>query len=324
MRDLTNKFISVFSFDSKSITPEVLAKIIQFGIGFNPTYLYTGSNKIRSGKCNINRRIDDIKKSDDISHFELKTEQYETCPWFIKSASPTYDFIRMIFEEDQFPSLDFFDFLSTIQGFNFGFIEEYEFNFWQNEKDIDTYITMGKMHDNLPKISNGFPPPLEKEVVDITINPAREIKYPGMILSLSPKMWLGNQALQLFNDEILNGQKYFISSRKIDEKVLFLQLTEDYKPTSSELKKIRDLAKKIDLDYLETSGEDMIRKSPVDAIYEINFPIIDGEKCREQVVWLGPDDKPTNESKATRKLVNIFDSNGKRKEYFSVNVTRNA
>ena len=312
MQELDNKVIVVFSFSEKSLTPKVIAEIIEKGIGFEAKYVNTDIKKVRSGNCNILKRLDELREAEDCFSFELLQKKDEDCPSLFIHKRTTYDLFRMSFHYDKLPDDSFFDSLSNINGFNFGYIEDYEFNYWQNAENLSCYELRNLSHDHLPKKSNGLPFPVETTIIDITSNPCRNIKYPGMEFSISPLMWVNKSYIEIACPGLLQNENLFLCERIISDNVSCFRLLESLKPNGTELNKVSELANQIDLNSMGSKGKELIRKAPVDAVYEFNHLNIDGEKCREQLVWLDTDDKPINKSKAFRKLVNVFNSQGKR------------
>lgn len=71
------------------------------------------------------------------------------------------------------------------------FIVNEEYYRWQNAKDPIEFEAAGRSHTNLPKVSNGLPPPLEKLIVDTSTNPGRFRMCHGFIEIAASPMWLG-------------------------------------------------------------------------------------------------------------------------------------
>ena len=76
-----------------------------------------------------------------------------------------------------------------------------EYEFWQNAEDLLSYRTRGRPFDNLPLKSNGLPPPLERTVVDISMNPGRRVLRRGGVESIGSEMWLGTDFWQFAGSE---------------------------------------------------------------------------------------------------------------------------
>ncbi|MDN2672280.1 hypothetical protein OX459_12830 [Janthinobacterium sp. SUN026] len=67
-----------------------------------------------------------------------------------------------------------------------------EFNFWQNQTDVDLFVKKGVSQSDLKIISNGLPPPLDISIVDISSNPGRRILRDGYVEAIGRKMWLSD------------------------------------------------------------------------------------------------------------------------------------
>ncbi|GAA6143818.1 hypothetical protein [Hydrogenophaga sp. 5NK40-0174] len=69
-------------------------------------------------------------------------------------------------------------------------VADVEYEYWQNAKDPLQYEAAGRPHDELPKRSNGLPPPLEQVEIDISRNPGRCVLRSGYVESIGTPMWL--------------------------------------------------------------------------------------------------------------------------------------
>ena len=317
MKDITNQVIAVFSYSQGSLTPSVIADLLEKGVGFDVKYVYTDVKEIRSGNNNIVNRLDVLRAVDEIDHFKGKIEKDSDYPSLFVQKRISYDFLRLRYHVTQQPDIEFFNSLALIPGFNFGFIQDYEFQVWQNAADLYIYDMFGKSHKNLPKTSNGLPYPLEREVVDISGNPCRTVRCVGMEFSLSPLMWMNEAFIRDSLPELLQDKSIFLREFNLDENLICLRLMEKLVATEGELKNASNIAKKLNFDLLESKFERMRRQIPSDPMSEYNKIEVDGKAGREQVLWLDSEGNVTHKSKAIRKLVNTFDSMGKRlKAYF--------
>ncbi|WP_150578457.1 hypothetical protein [Pandoraea aquatica] len=75
-------------------------------------------------------------------------------------------------------------------GFVQGWVSDVEYTRWQNATDPFEYQLAGRDCSQLPKKSNGLPPPLSKEIVDISVNPGRWVLRDGYVEAVAPRMWL--------------------------------------------------------------------------------------------------------------------------------------
>ena len=312
MKSMKNQVLVVFSYHAGSITPNVLADLIENGIGFDGKYLRSTFDKIKNGRCNIKNILQSIRESEDFRSFELSENKQDEYPSLFIHKRSTYDHLKMRFHADQLPNHDFFDRLATIAGFNFGYIEDYEFNYWQNADRICFYEMWDVPHHNLPKKSNGLPYPLEEKIVDISINSGRDIEYPGMLFAIAPIMWANRRYLNNIFPAFLSNHSFFVEVKEVTEDLYCLKLCNDLKPNTADIDKIERIARNIGLSAIEVEGKELIRLAPIDPMFEINYININGENCREFIVWVDDQNKQTKKSKAKGKLVNIFNSKGTR------------
>jgi len=75
-------------------------------------------------------------------------------------------------------------------GFVQGWVSDVEYNRWQNATDPFEFQLAGRDCSHLPKKSNSLPPPLSKEIVDISANPGRWVLRDGYVEAVAPRMWL--------------------------------------------------------------------------------------------------------------------------------------
>jgi len=91
-----------------------------------------------------------------------------------------------------------------------------EYDRWQNAKDLLTYESAGISHAHLPKISNGLPFPLDRDVVDISSNPGRWALKHGYIEAVGSTMWLSGELVKKLDVNLLelesDGSFYVVST----------------------------------------------------------------------------------------------------------------
>ncbi|MCF2858754.1 hypothetical protein L1286_14810 [Pseudoalteromonas sp. SMS1] len=69
----------------------------------------------------------------------------------------------------------------------------------QNSDSLCTYDIYNWSHEHLPKISNGYPPPLEESIVDTRVNPGHWRFKSGYIEAVSAEMWLSKHFFEAVN-----------------------------------------------------------------------------------------------------------------------------
>jgi len=65
-----------------------------------------------------------------------------------------------------------------------------DYDYWQNAEDPLQYRAAGRSWNHLPTRSNGLPPPLNQEVIDISDNPGRRFVKLGFFEIVAYRMWL--------------------------------------------------------------------------------------------------------------------------------------
>ncbi len=93
-------------------------------------------------------------------------------------------------------------------GFIQGWIFDVEYDYWQNARDPIQYEVAGRSHFDLPKKSNGLPPPLEQLEIDTSKNVCRWELKDGYIEVIGSTMWLGD----IFWDRVGRFRKSMVSS----------------------------------------------------------------------------------------------------------------
>ncbi|MGO4569695.1 hypothetical protein AB4Z52_32820 [Rhizobium sp. 2YAF20] len=68
-------------------------------------------------------------------------------------------------------------------------VADVEYDKWQNAEDPLIYKVANRNYSTLPMRSNGFPPPVERMIVDISQNPGRWKFHSGYIEALGSVMW---------------------------------------------------------------------------------------------------------------------------------------
>lgn len=76
-------------------------------------------------------------------------------------------------------------------------VYDHEYDLWQNMENLSYYDAEKRDHSHLPKISNGLPPPLNKEIVDVSRNPGRWVLREGFIESVGSTMWVNTEYLEV-------------------------------------------------------------------------------------------------------------------------------
>ena len=71
-------------------------------------------------------------------------------------------------------------------------VEDSEYNHWQNASDPNEYKVVGRDMSGLKMKSNDLPPPLQQEIVDTSQNPGRWEFRQGYIEAIGSPMWIGD------------------------------------------------------------------------------------------------------------------------------------
>lgn len=89
-----------------------------------------------------------------------------------------------------------------------------EYDRWQNIKDLLVYESAGVPHSHLPKISNGLPFPLGRDVVDVSSNSGRWVLKQGYIEAVGSTVWVSNELVRKLNMNLpqLEANGFFLAS----------------------------------------------------------------------------------------------------------------
>lgn len=86
---------------------------------------------------------------------------------------------------------DWVEEFATGPDFVMAWLTNADYDYWQNAYDPLQYTARGKPYLHLPMKSNGLPPPVQKEIIDISRNPGRFSLRTGYIEAVGSLMWLG-------------------------------------------------------------------------------------------------------------------------------------
>ncbi len=79
---------------------------------------------------------------------------------------------------------------------------ENEYDYWQNVKSLQIYKRYNKEYVHLKLISNGFPPPMDDKVVDISKNNGRRILHDSYVENIGEMIWLSKELTQQLNSDL--------------------------------------------------------------------------------------------------------------------------
>ncbi|WP_339115666.1 hypothetical protein [Thioclava sp. GXIMD2076] len=90
-----------------------------------------------------------------------------------------------------------------------------DYDRWQNAKDPLIYIHAGRSLEGLPLISNGMPPPLLQDIVDISDHPGRyHYDQRGFPETVAGRMWIGPELWKRLGEDrtedVLALQDYLV------------------------------------------------------------------------------------------------------------------
>lgn len=102
-------------------------------------------------------------------------------------------------------------FLQT-QPFVQAWVSNRNYERWQNANDLLEYEAVGCDHSQLPKKSNGLPPPLEQIEVDTSNNPGRFELREGYIEAVGSTMWISKDLLSDLGADVLSLREKNICS----------------------------------------------------------------------------------------------------------------
>ncbi|MGC4050224.1 MAG: hypothetical protein QM757_12640 [Paludibaculum sp.] len=82
-------------------------------------------------------------------------------------------------------------------GFVMSWIAATDYDYWQNAQESILFEAAGLDCSMLPRVSNGLPPPLEMEVIDISSNPGRRTMRVGYVEAVGSLMYVSNDFARL-------------------------------------------------------------------------------------------------------------------------------
>lgn len=87
-------------------------------------------------------------------------------------------------------------------GFVQAWVSDCDYDYWQNAQDPLLYETAGLDYSNLPLKTNGLPPPLTRQIIDISKNPGRWSLRQGYVEAIGTPMWLGPAFFRYVGEEV--------------------------------------------------------------------------------------------------------------------------
>jgi hypothetical protein len=116
---------------------------------------------------------------------------------------------------------------ASMEGFCQAWVFDIDYTYWQNAADLLQYKTAGRDFSKLPIISNGLPPPLLQNIVDISRNPGRRLIRKGHFEAVGSTMWLSDIFFSLTkgeqNRDAIRGADW-IDFKVLDNGVIKLQV----------------------------------------------------------------------------------------------------
>lgn len=88
-----------------------------------------------------------------------------------------------------------------LPGFKAGYWSDAEDVQWQSEESIQVYERAGRPHSHLPRTEGVLP--MDREIIDISINPGRRTPLDGIWLFAAAEMWFGAGAFRYLDRDRL-------------------------------------------------------------------------------------------------------------------------
>lgn len=104
-------------------------------------------------------------------------------------------------------------------GFVMSWIASREYDYWQNATDPLQYEAEGRDWSALPRISNGLPPPLQQEIIDISRNQGRRILRNGYVEAVGSAMYLAPRFWELTGGDPSKARQLAIESEQQPSRV---------------------------------------------------------------------------------------------------------
>ena len=128
----------------------------------------------------------------DCEHFGVFDERFEID--FAPTASPGIDQLFVTADSDEFVDHDIWiESLNQTHPLIQAFLFDVDYNYWQNANDPLLYTSKDRDYAHLPMKLNGWPPPLDRMVIDTSTNPGRWEFRNGFVEAVTSPLWLGSE-----------------------------------------------------------------------------------------------------------------------------------
>lgn len=156
----------------------------------------------------------------------------------------------LVLETSSWPSEGLIEATSVLSGFVAAMVGDAEDVFWRSADQINTYYVHARPSQHLPKVWDEV---FDRDKIDISHNPGRQVPAPGMWLWAAPKIWFGPGSMSLIDrDRLLSVPVGQVLTRGV--RVVVVELFD----LSDELGAIREaqqtLGDWLDFDGLEQQG----------------------------------------------------------------------
>lgn len=126
----------------------------------------------------------------EVNHFNIQTDLFSFDFGAVGSACHDVLEIREVAPDSLGDCDDWISAFAARFSLIQAWVSDVNYAYWQNAQDPLQYEAAGRSLAGLPMISNGLPPPLEQDEVDISGNPARRVIRSGYVEAIGGTMWL--------------------------------------------------------------------------------------------------------------------------------------
>lgn len=301
-------FIGVsFCFDLDSLSGDLIADIIEEGIGFLPTRIRSNQFAKAGTLYKANSHLNKLRNLQEIESLELYTEDDLKGSSFRVTTIGDWS-MQVIYWKTlsvDIPSNELIKKLTATKGFNAGCRCDDQYQFWESTELINTYEVYNRPYGHLPLMDDEI---FEKKV-DVSSNPGRRTAFPGMWLCSCFEMWFGKGFFKYVPKERVQSFPNAKEIKEIGLNAVYLRLHDDIfaaKENKNVLQYFRDwtgmdeLAEQ-NMAFAEGSG---------DPCFEMNEGAFPNGGVRMLIQWMNHENELVRRSKATKKIESELSSDG--------------
>jgi len=268
-----NKLLTTFCFDLDTLKPADIAEFIQGSLRFTPTYIRSDQFCKNGGVFKADH-VGKVASLRDLGSLEVETDLHMRGDYFHFTTLGGLGFQALYWQTDlsKATSLEFLHALSQRQGFHAGYCADADYVFWQSIDSLNTYRMRGRSTENVATTTD---PDTGELIVDLSRNPGRRRRFPGMWLQVAWRMWFGPGAFAALPPDRLISFGDCHRKQQLPEGAIFVELFDNVAQTETPENQRRHQAFSdwLGLDQLEKRADEFSdKKDPGVEIKQGKFP----------------------------------------------------